>query len=58
MTELPAATSGKIAKLNRVERNARTKRKMFDAATRIVGKYGYREASVARIASVAGNPGA
>ena len=49
MTEIPTATSAKITKLNRVERNAWTKRRIFDAATRIVGQYGYAEASVARI---------
>jgi AcrR family transcriptional regulator len=43
-----------VTKLNRVERNAWTKRKIFDAATRIVGKYGYAEASVARITEEAG----
>src|SRR5882724_6927247 len=54
MTQEPETTSGKVAKLNRVERNAWTKRKIFDAATRIVGKYGYAEASVARITEEAG----
>src|ERR1700716_4259254 len=54
MTQAPEATSGKVAKLNRVERNAWTKRKIFDAATRIVGKYGYAEASVARITEESG----
>jgi AcrR family transcriptional regulator len=54
MTEIPAATSAKITKLNRVERNAWTKRRLFDAATRTVGKYGYAEASVARITEQAG----
>ncbi|KJC40772.1 TetR family transcriptional regulator [Bradyrhizobium sp. LTSP885] len=48
------ATSAKVAKLNRVERNAWTKQKIFDAATKIVGKYGYAEASVARITEAAG----
>jgi AcrR family transcriptional regulator len=48
------AASGKVTKLNRVERNAWTKRKIFDAATKIVGKYGYAEASVARITEEAG----
>jgi AcrR family transcriptional regulator len=43
-----------VTKLNRVERNAWTKQKIFDAATRIVGKYGYAEASVARITEEAG----
>src|SRR6266852_694468 len=54
MTQESEITSGKVAKLNRVERNAWTKRKIFDAATRIVGKYGYAEASVARITEEAG----
>ena len=48
------AASGKVTKLNRVERNAWTKRKIFDAATKIVGKFGYAEASVARITEEAG----
>jgi AcrR family transcriptional regulator len=54
MTHARQATSAKVTKLNRVERNAWTKRKIFDAATRIVGKYGYAEASVARITEQAG----
>ncbi len=49
MTQVPDAAPGRVTKLNRVERNARTKQKIFDAATRIVGKHGYAEASVARI---------
>ena len=53
MTQLPE-TTGKVAKLNRVERNAWTQRKIFDAATKIVGKFGYAEASVARITEAAG----
>ena len=44
----------KMTKLNRIERNAWTKQKIFDAATKIVGKYGYAEASVARITEEAG----
>ncbi|QOZ27374.1 TetR/AcrR family transcriptional regulator [Bradyrhizobium sp. CCBAU 51753] len=48
------ATSAKVTKLNRVERNAWTKQKIFDAATKMVGKYGYAEASVARITEAAG----
>src|SRR6266550_9589668 len=54
MTHAPQTTSAKVTKLNRVERNAWTKRKIFDAATKIVGKYGYAEASVARITEAAG----
>ena len=44
----------KVTKRNRIERNAWTKQKIFDAATKIVGKYGYAEASVARITEEAG----
>jgi AcrR family transcriptional regulator len=54
MTSTSQAASGKVTKLNRVERNAWTKRKIFDAATKIVGKHGYAEASVARITEAAG----
>ena len=41
MTQTSRASSGKATKLNRVERNAWTKQKIFDAATKVVGKYGY-----------------
>lgn len=54
MTQVPENTSGKAAKLNRVERNAWTKRKIFDAAAKIVGEQGYAEASIARITELAG----
>ena len=54
MTQSSQVASGKVTKLNRVERNAWTKRKIFDAATKVVGKYGYAEASVARITEEAG----
>jgi AcrR family transcriptional regulator len=54
MTPPQATTPAKVTKLNRVERNAWTKQKIFDAATKVVGKYGYAEASVARITEVAG----
>jgi len=54
MTQSSQVAPGKVAKLNRVERNAWTKRKIFDAATKMVGKYGYAEASVARITEEAG----
>jgi len=49
-----ASAPAKVTKLNRVERNAWTKQKIFDAATKVVGKYGYAEASVARITEIAG----
>jgi AcrR family transcriptional regulator len=54
MTQVPEPAPAKVTKLNRVERNAWTKQKIFDAATRIVGKFGYAEASVARITEQAG----
>ena len=54
MTQSSQAASGKATKLNRVERNAWTKQKLFEAATKMVGKYGYAEASVARITEAAG----
>src|SRR6202040_2246397 len=54
MMQVPETTSGKVTKLNRIERNAWTKRRIFDAATKIVGKYGYADASVARITEKAG----
>lgn len=54
MTQASEAASRKVTKLNRVERNAWTKQRIFDAATRVVGKYGYAEASVARITEEAG----
>ncbi|GAC1333940.1 MAG: TetR/AcrR family transcriptional regulator [Bradyrhizobium sp.] len=54
MTQASEPARGKVTKLNRVERNASTKRKIFDAATRIVGKFGYADASVARITEEAG----
>ena len=54
MTSTSQAASGKVTKLNRVERNAWTKRKIFEAATKVVGKVGYAEASVARITEEAG----
>jgi AcrR family transcriptional regulator len=54
MTQSSQAASGKVTKLNRVERNAWTKRRIFDAAAKMVGKYGYAEASVARITEEAG----
>ena len=54
MTQSSQAAPTKVSKLNRVERNAWTKQRIFDAATKMVGKYGYAEASVARITEEAG----
>ena len=50
----PPQAPTKVTRLNRVERNAWTKQNIFDAATKVVGKYGYAEASVARITEEAG----
>lgn len=41
-------------KLTRAERNDLTKRKLFEAARKVVGRLGYAEASVARITAEAG----
>src|SRR6202048_1804855 len=54
MTQVPEPTSRKVTKPNRAERKAWTRRKIFHPATKIVGKYGYAEASVARITEEAG----
>jgi AcrR family transcriptional regulator len=54
MRPISQAAPDKVTKLNRVERNAWTKRKLFDAAAKVVGKHGYAEASVARITEQAG----
>src|SRR2546429_4627441 len=54
MAQSSQAAPGKATKLSRAERNVWTKRKIFDAATKVVGKVGYAEASVARITEEAG----
>jgi AcrR family transcriptional regulator len=41
-------------KLSRAERNDAVKRRLFEAAAKVVGRYGYAEASVARITDLAG----
>src|SRR6476661_6968182 len=40
-------------KLTRAERNDEVKKRLFDAATKVVGRLGYAEASVARITELA-----
>ena len=40
-------------KLSRAERNDEVKRRLFDAAAKVVGRLGYAEASVARITELA-----
>jgi len=42
------------AKLTRSEKNDDVKRRLFEAAAKMVGRYGYAEASVARITEAAG----
>jgi len=55
MVQTPVTATGtKVAKLSRAQRNESTRRKIFKAATRVVGKFGYAEASVARITEEAG----
>jgi AcrR family transcriptional regulator len=55
MVQTPEMIAGKrLEKLSRAERNEATKRRLFDAATKVVGKFGYAEASVARITEMAG----
>lgn len=41
-------------KLSRAERNDAVKRRLFEAAAKVVGEYGYADASVARITDRAG----
>ena len=48
-SRMTQAASAKVTKLNRVERNAWTKQKIFEAATRIVGKYGYQYGIASRL---------
>src|SRR5271154_3084184 len=52
MQSLSSAGSPK-PKLSRAERNDEVKRRLFDAAAKIVGRLGYAEASVARITELA-----
>ncbi len=55
MTGAPdAAIDRKPAKPSRASRNEATRRRIFEAATKIVGKVGYADASVARITEKAG----
>src|SRR5271169_1219255 len=52
MQSLSSAGSPK-PKLSRAERNDEVKRRLFDAAAKVVGRLGYAEASVARITELA-----
>lgn len=48
------ASPPKQRKLSRAERNDEVKRRLFEAAAKVVGQYGYADASVARITDLAG----
>lgn len=55
MVQTPATAAGtKVVKLSRAQRNESTRRRIFKAATKVVGKFGYAEASVSRITEEAG----
>ncbi|PTM42767.1 TetR/AcrR family transcriptional regulator [Bosea sp. 124] len=49
-----AATANRPAKLTRSEKNDDVKRRLFEAAAKMVGRHGYADASVARITDAAG----
>ncbi len=51
--ENPIPPAAAKRKLSRAERNDELKRRLFDAAARVVGRLGYAEASVARITELA-----
>lgn len=54
MMRRPRATKGaQEPKLTRAARNDEVKRRLFDAAAKVVGQLGYAEASVARITELA-----
>ena len=46
-----AQLKSKRVKLTRVEKSEETRKALFDAAAKIVGKHGYEGASIARITS-------
>ena len=48
-----STTGNPKPKLSRAERNDEVKRRLFDAAAKVVGRLGYAEASVARITELA-----
>lgn len=48
------ATGNRPVKLTRSEKNDDVKRRLFEAAAKMVGRYGYADASVARITDAAG----
>lgn len=50
----PAAKKSRKLSLTRAERAELVKRRLFDAAVKVVGQYGYAEATVARITKLAG----
>jgi AcrR family transcriptional regulator len=49
-----APTAKRLPKLSRSEKNDDVRRRLFGAAAKVVGRYGYADASVARITEMAG----
>lgn len=49
-----APAAKRLPKLSRSEKNDDVKRRLFGAAAKVVGRYGYADASVARITEMAG----
>lgn len=54
ISKTKTATAKLPVKLTRSEKNDDVKRRLFEAAAKMVGRYGYAEASVARITDAAG----
>ncbi|MCR4522211.1 TetR/AcrR family transcriptional regulator [Bosea sp. 47.2.35] len=54
ISKTKTATAKRPVKLTRSEKNDDVKRRLFEAAAKMVGRYGYAEASVARITDAAG----
>jgi len=52
--KMRAGAADSKTKLSRAARSDDVKRRLFEAATEVVGRYGYAEASVARITDLAG----
>jgi AcrR family transcriptional regulator len=54
MSERTEVSTPKRRKLKRSEKNDAVKRRIFSAAAKVVGRFGYADASVARITELAG----
>src|SRR5690606_18903486 len=51
---MSASVKSSTRRMTRAERSDEIKRRLFEAAVKVVGRYGYAEASVARITQQAG----